>query len=114
MIQLPKKIKTKHCVINVKYTGNECFRFAILSEIIRSNDPRAYEDFESSYSFDCISFPTPQKDITRFETVNNVSVNVYGLDRKNQLYPLRISKKYDYDKDFDILYIQNEENSHYC
>lgn len=49
------------------------------------------------YSFDLILFPTPIKDL------NNMSINVYGLDEKNNVYLIRISKKENYDKMFDLL-----------
>lgn len=113
-IELPKKIRDKRCVINVKNDTNDCFRLAILSDNIRSNDFNAYKNIQTTYSFDSISYPTPISDINRFENLNNLAINVYGLDDKNNVYPIRISKRDNYDKTFDMLYLQNGENVHYC
>jgi len=44
-----------------------------------------YTKHEDKYNFDDITFPTPMSDIVKFEKNNiNVSINVYGLDKKFQ------------------------------
>lgn len=53
------------------------------------------------------------KDIKRFEDLNNVLINVYGLDEKNKVFPLQISEKETYKERFDLLFLQNESDSHY-
>lgn len=39
----------------------------------------------------------------RFKNLNNLAINVYGLDEKNNIYPIRISEKDNHDKTFDLL-----------
>lgn len=55
------------------------------------------------------------KQIKKFEKCNkNVSVNVYGLNEKNNVYPLRISE-YVKLEHFDLLLISNSQGiHHYC
>ncbi|KAE9522375.1 hypothetical protein AGLY_017206 [Aphis glycines] len=48
---------------------------------------------KSGLNFNCINYPTPINQIKKFEKINNVSVNVYSCDDKNQIYPLHVSNK---------------------
>ena len=40
----------------------------------------------------------PLKDIPKFEKMNNLSVNVYGLTDTNKVQILKISNNYKYDE----------------
>lgn len=114
-IELPKVIKNKRAIINVKnINSDDCFRLAILSKRIGSNDPNSYRNVQGFYSFDDILYPTSFKDILKFEKVNNVSINIFALDDKNKVYPLRISKKETYKECFDLMFLEKDNNSHYC
>ncbi|XP_043463981.1 uncharacterized protein LOC122499598 [Leptopilina heterotoma] len=87
-IDLPLAIKKKHACVNIQNTDNKCFKWAILSalyEPIRdSNRVSKYIQYENELNFTGIEFPVSLKDISKFEALNNISINVYGLSRKNK------------------------------
>ena len=60
------------------------------------------------------------KDITKFENMNNLSINVYGLTDKNKVQILRVSNAISNDNNWsnywhvDLLYLTNKEIAHYA
>eukprot|EP00102_Acyrthosiphon_pisum_P021428 XP_016658638.1 PREDICTED: uncharacterized protein LOC107883344 [Acyrthosiphon pisum] len=129
-IQLPEYIDRKRGTINPQNTDQECFKWAILARRVAENLSdrykycvgENYKKHEKNYNFNGISFPTPLSDITKFEkNNNNVSINVYGLDKKFQVprkyptyevYPLRVVEEEKKDH-FDLLLVTDGDNSHY-
>ncbi|GFU57457.1 uncharacterized protein TNCV_3636221 [Trichonephila clavipes] len=95
-IDLPEIIKKKHAVINVQNHDNFCFKWAVLSALFPVNDNahrvQQYETYFNTLDFTGINFPTPLKDIAKFEKVNEISINVYGLNEENKVFPLLITK----------------------
>ncbi|KAJ4449536.1 hypothetical protein ANN_00937 [Periplaneta americana] len=69
-------------------------------------------DLECKYDW-CIDFPVGIKDIAKFEKRNDISINVFGLDENEYVFPLRICEK-ELPDHRDLLYISNENTSHYC
>ncbi|GFY42948.1 uncharacterized protein TNIN_142361 [Trichonephila inaurata madagascariensis] len=117
-IDLPEIIKKKHAVINVHNHDNFCFKWAVLSALfpVKDNAHRIqqYETFFNTLDFTGINFPTPLKDIVKFEKMNEISINVYGLNEENKVFPLLITKA-EKNKHVDLLYLKNSiNNSHYC
>uniref|UniRef100_A0A2S2Q9M7 DNA-directed DNA polymerase n=2 Tax=Sipha flava TaxID=143950 RepID=A0A2S2Q9M7_9HEMI len=125
-IELPAYIDRKRATINPQNNDQQCFKWAILAKHV-TEQPKYrigenYRQHEGKYNFDGISFPTPLSDISKFEKYNpNVTVNVYGLDKKFQpprkyptyeVYPLRVSDE-EKANHFDLLSVTDDENSHY-
>ena len=50
--------------------------------------------------------------MANFETLNNVQVNVFRYENK-QLFPLRLSKTYDFEFTLDLLLLQDDQIYHY-
>lgn len=106
-LPLPKSIKNKHAVINVKNNDNQCFKWAVLSALHPANDNcnrlSKYERFKNELNFDGIEFPVTLKDITIFEDQNpEISINVYIIQKEydintekyeNMLLPIRLTKQ---------------------
>ncbi|KAL4153327.1 hypothetical protein QTP88_001160 [Uroleucon formosanum] len=128
-IELPAYIDRKRATINPQNIDQECFKWAILARHVTENLSdkykycvvENYKKHEDKYNFEGITYPTPLSDVAKFEkNNNNVSVNIYGLDRKIQspkspryeVYPLRVV---DVEKPnhFDLLLITDGDNSHY-
>ncbi|XP_060865346.1 uncharacterized protein LOC132941347 [Metopolophium dirhodum] len=125
-IQLPKSIIDKRAIINPKNTDQQCFKWAILAKHVAGQNKfrvnENYTEHEDKYIFNGISFPTPLSDITKFEKNNqNVSVNVYGLEKRLQppkkypsyeVFPLKVvdDEKRDH---FDLLLVTDGNNTHY-
>ncbi|XP_050056138.1 uncharacterized protein LOC126549806 [Aphis gossypii] len=119
-LDLPKFIREKKAIINVKNKDKYCFKYSILTKYDkRSNKSRfnqKYFDFlekKSGLDFKCIDFPTPINQIKKFERLNNVSVNVYSLNNKGTIFPLFINNKEEKNH-FDLFFVNNHKTSHYC
>ncbi|KAE9540697.1 hypothetical protein AGLY_003942 [Aphis glycines] len=130
-IELPACIDRKRATINPQNNDQQCFKWAILARHVAENLSEKYKycvgenytHHEGKYNFDGISFPTPLSDISKFEKNNpNVTVNVYGLDKKLQpprkyptyeVYPLRVADE-EKANHFDLLLVTDDESgSHY-
>ncbi|CAI6356064.1 unnamed protein product [Macrosiphum euphorbiae] len=128
-IELPTYIDRKRGTINPQNTDQECFKWAILakhaanivSDKYKYCVSENYRKHADKYNFNGLTFTTPLSDINKFEkNNNNVSINVYGLEKKFQIpklpryevYPLRVV---DEEKpNFDLLLVtDDDENSHY-
>jgi len=92
-IELPTYIDRKRGTINPQNIDQECFKWAILARHVAENLSdkykycvgKNYKKHEDKYNVEGITFPTPLSGINKFEkNNNNVSLNVYGLDRKIQ------------------------------
>ncbi|XP_060862950.1 uncharacterized protein LOC132939667 [Metopolophium dirhodum] len=126
-IELPEYIDRKRATINPQNIDQECFKWAILARHVTGPsafrvEGENYKKHEGKYNFEGIAFPTPLSDITKFEKNNvNVSINVYGLDKKFQsprkyptyeVYPLRVVDE-EKSNHFDMLLVTDGDNSHY-
>ena len=84
------------------------------SDIKRDHDRVSkYRKYENNLKFDDISFPGKLDKISKFEKLNSININVFGYDEKYNIFPLQISKN-NYEKNFDLLLITNENKNHYC
>lgn len=117
-IPLPPKIKNTKSCINVQNQTNDCFRYAMLTKFLK-NDPHAnrpsakYDEYNCRYNFTGMSYPVSISDIKTFERRNNgVSVNVFGIDESNNVYPLKVVKNELRDHT-DLLLLKNGDISHY-
>lgn len=115
-IPLPKRIShTKSC-INVQNEDTKCFKYAMLAKYVKDHvykPSRAYEEVQYRYNFQGITYPVAIKDVSKFEKQNPlVSINIFGLDSSNNVYPLRIAPKEHRDHT-DLLLITKGDISHY-
>ena len=125
-IDLPKELKNKKAIINMKNEDNKCFLWCVLRALNPKNDKpeRVDKDLKSkedTLNMEGITYPVDLKDIKRFEKQNpDISVSVLGYSKDERIYPLKISKytKSKEGRKYDIvlLLIKDEEgdNSHYC
>ena len=115
---LPSKLAAKKAIINVKnMKDNECFKWAVTSAVYpRESHPERLNDEmrRNSEKLDWkgIDFPTPLKQIERFEKQNSYSINVYGW-RGGNVYPLRISEHTN-EQEINLILLTNGKNNHYC
>uniref|UniRef100_UPI001C8F4173 hypothetical protein n=1 Tax=Klebsiella pneumoniae TaxID=573 RepID=UPI001C8F4173 len=97
-IPLPKKITNTKSCINVQNHDNECFRYSMLVKFLAAQDEiniyrpdERYRNLNQRYNFNGLKYPVKVADIKWFERRNpGVSVNVFGLDSKNNVYPLKV------------------------
>ena len=111
---LPSKLAAKKAVINVKnMKDNECFKWAVTSAVYpREKNPQRLNGEmrrnSERLNWKGIDFPTPLKQIKRFEKQNPYSINVYGW-REGNVYPLRISE-HENERFIDLLLLTNGDN----
>ena len=60
-----------------------------------------------------VKFPCDFPDINKFENNNNIAINVFGFDEKEEIFPLRTSEK-EYKDRINILLIESNGKKHYC
>ncbi|XP_050516505.1 uncharacterized protein LOC114341853 [Diabrotica virgifera virgifera] len=116
-IKLPKSIQKKRACINIKNSDQACFYWAIVSAFYPA---KANKELTSLYPFystvlktEDLEAPMPLHQISKFEKINNVSVNVYALEllENNEksfftVYPARLTKTV-VAKHVNLLLIQN-------
>ena len=102
-LPLPKKIADKKAIVNIQNKDEECFKWCIARAITptEKNPQRVDKNLKEvakSLNMEGIGLPTPIKDITKFENQNEeFAVIVLGLDKYNNVYPIRPSK-YSYKR----------------
>ena len=120
-IDLPRELKNKKALINMKNEDNKCFLWCVLRALNpkNKNAERIDEDLkskENTLNMEGIEYPISLKDIKRFEKQNpDISVSVLGYSKDEKIYPLRTSKKENKRKyNIVLLLIKDGDNSHYC
>ena len=58
------------------------------------------------------AMPMGFKDIDKFETLNDVEVNVFGFEKRD-LFPMRVSKVTTSELSFDLLLLYENDKHHY-
>lgn len=80
---------TKKAVSNMSNKDNKCFMYSICTRLIENNrDNRRVSNYTSltdKFDFSGLSWPTPITEIFDFENKNTASVNVYALDKENNV-----------------------------
>lgn len=118
-LPLPKRILAKRAILNPRnLSNNKCFKYAILARYVSGfhceRVDKRYKKLNNMFNFNKIVFPMQLKQITKFEKNNpGVSVNVYGLNEAENVYPLRVCD-IELVNHFDLLLISdNKGRSHY-
>ena len=73
---------------------------------------KKYKEHIDKVKYDKIDFPVKLKDISKIENMNDIKFNVFGVDDKESIYPLYISKEIC-DKTCNLLLIENGNKNHY-
>ena len=115
-IELPKILEDKKAVINMKNEDNQCFKWCVTRALnpVKKNAERISKVLRmqaDELNWEGLKFPMELKEISRFETLNEVNVNVFGFE--NLVYPLRISDA-NHKKCVNLLLINENEKKHYC
>ena len=115
-IPLPDWLAKKKAIINPKISDLECFKWAVIAamrweEIDRDHQRisklRRYED---DFDWTGIKFPASFGDIKRFESRNEITINILAFEDK-KVYICR--KGREYDRVADLMLITDHNNKHY-
>lgn len=123
-IELPKVLKNKRAIVNLKNTYDECFKWAILSALHHEevysknrnkvNDAASYHRWANELNFDGIDFPVRLNQIDKFMQQNDhLAVNIYYFDlEKKSICPRFLASK-TVDKQYiHLLMLTEVENKH--
>jgi len=114
-IELPKFIKDKKAVINVKNSDEYCIIWAVLASLYPVAEQACritkYKIHFNKINRGDLQFPLKIKDIPKFEKLNNLAINVFGYSYENNIesyYPLHISEYIDLHP-IDLLYMESDD-----
>ena len=116
-IPLPKKIRDKKAVINMKNDDDQCFKWCISRALHFVKDhperiTKELKEFSERLNWDGLIFPVDLKQIKIFEKLNPLlSINVFGFEEG--FYPLLISERKK-RINIDLLLISDREKQHHC
>ena len=88
-VELPDFIKGKKAVLNIQNKDNKCFLWCILAAlhpVEREKNPKRvskYEPYEHELNLGGLSLPMQIGDVKKFEKLNQLSINVYGIEGKS-------------------------------
>ena len=84
-IKLPEEIALKTAVVNIRNTDEYCFPWSIVAALNKPSVPvdkvTSYPHFNTILSVSGIDFPIALKDISKFELLNDISINVYTIEK---------------------------------
>ena len=115
-IPQPDWLAKKGAIINPKNSNMECFKWAVIAAMKwkdigdhpeRKSKLRRYED---DFDWDGMKFPASLRDIRRFESRNEITINTLAFERK-QIYICRKGK--EYDRIANLMLITDNNNKHY-
>ena len=116
-LQLPKKIRDKKAVINMKNNDDQCFKWSVTRALnpVEKNSERVSKELKDQserLDWSGLKFPVKLDQIAIFEKNNpQISINVFGFE--GAVYPLRLSKSKS-EQTINLLLISDGEKQHYC
>ena len=118
-IPLPKNLADKKAIINMKNKDSECFKWCVTRalNLVEQNPERITKTLRQQVeklNWEGLKFPMELSQISHFEKVNKVSVNVFGYE-KGIVYPLSVSNaKHSENLHVNLLLISQGKKKHYC
>ncbi|XP_071574625.1 uncharacterized protein [Temnothorax nylanderi] len=119
-VEIPQEIKLKRAVINVRSMDNACFAWSVVAAL---HPAQRHADLESSYphytsvlNLTDIKFPMTLDQIKRFENHNDISINVFSIEKKNKelaILPIRVTGR-KMDRHVNLLYVQDDNVGHFA
>ncbi|XP_070155847.1 uncharacterized protein [Polyergus mexicanus] len=112
-IKLPREITMKRAVINVQSKDNACFAWAVVAALHPAEDhvyrKSSYPHYTTVLNLQDIEFPMTLSQIKKFELHNNISINVYNIEKENNIVPIRLSEQKK-DRHVNLLYMQDSQD----
>ncbi|CAD6243198.1 GSCOCG00012650001-RA-CDS, partial [Cotesia congregata] len=84
-ITMPRHIRKKGAVINIKNNDNFCFLWSVVAALHPAHEGQnvsrvsSYPHYSRVLNYHGIKFPMTLKDIPKFEKMNDLSINVYDM-----------------------------------
>ncbi|KAF2886226.1 hypothetical protein ILUMI_19947 [Ignelater luminosus] len=87
-VPLPSEIAKKRAVVNVKNNDDACFAWAVtlaLHPAAKNSDRvSSYQHYSAILNLDNITFPMTMNQLKKFEKQNQISINVFMLEKTNK------------------------------
>ena len=99
-IELPKYLKNKKAIVNVRNEDNKCLKWALLSALHPAKkDPHRVNKYMhfKELRFTGVDFPVPLSQMPKVERLNNLAINVFGYSKQAGIHPLYLSKDHTRD-----------------
>lgn len=118
---LPQEISAKKAVVNVKSADNACFAWSVVAALYpaKRNADRdsSYPHYTTVLNVQSIEFPMTLNQITKFERLNEISINVYSIDSSEEqkkkktlnIFPIHLTCN-KREKHVNLLYISDSED----
>ena len=115
-IPLPEWLTKKGAIINPKNSDIECFKWAVIAAMKwreigdhpkRISKLRRYED---NFDWSETKFPASFRDIKRFESRNEITINIPAFENK-KVYICR--KRKEYDRVANLMLITDNNKKHH-
>ncbi|XP_025159390.1 uncharacterized protein LOC112589626 [Harpegnathos saltator] len=116
-IELPREIKMKRAIINVQSMDNACFAWAVVAALCpadkHADRQSSYPHYTSVLNMQDIEFPMRINQIKKFERLNDISVNIYSVEKRydnatkkegNVVAPIRLTEQ-KMEKHVNLLHI---------
>ncbi|GBO05165.1 hypothetical protein AVEN_58339-1 [Araneus ventricosus] len=115
-IPTPESIKYTGSIVNFKNNDNKCFMWSMLAGLHPTKtNPHCvskYTEFASEFKFEPeMTFPFTLNKVTKFKTLNDISINVFGYEKT--AFPLYITEKKCATR-VNLLFQYNTEIKHFC
>lgn len=115
-IELSEKIKRKEAVVNVRSNDNACFAWAVVAALHpaekHSDRTSQYPHYSTVLNLCGIKFPMTLSQITKFEKLNTISVNVFAIEGKSKIVPLRLTDD-KMEKHINLLCVSKNNDVHF-
>ena len=113
-LPLPDWLARKKAIVNPHNDDEECFKWSVIAaENVRMKDPQRVSNlrkFMDNYNWSGLEFPVSIKDIRKFETRNNISVNVLAVEGRD-IYIHRKGQRVS--REINLLMVSEDGIQHY-
>ena len=113
-LPLPEWLARKKAIVNPHNDDDECFKWSVIAaENAGMKDPQRVSNlrkFMDNYDWSGLEFPVSIKDIGKFETRNNISVNVLAVEGR-YIYIHRKGRRMG--REINLLMVSEDGLRHY-
>ena len=113
-LKLPDWLASKKAIVNPHNDDEECFKWSVIAaEKVGMKDPQRVSNlrkFMDNYDWSGLEFPVSIKDIGKFETRNNISVNVLAVEGRD-IYIHRKGRRVG--REINLLMVSEDGIRHY-
>lgn len=105
--RLPKGLYTKRAILSIESPPKMCFLYSVLAKLhpVKKHPERMtnYKRYERTIDCDMITFPVKITQLPRFEQSNNLSINIFGFEKRP--FPIFVSERkvLDENRKIDLL-----------